>query len=531
MTRWGMLAVVGLATAMGAGCGSSSGGGTNDGSGGGPVGGGGESRDGEVYSPEPLVSNVDGEAIAITVLEPTTVTEGATYPLILHSHGYGGARQATAPAEGSLMDRLRDAGYGIVSIDERGHNESGGTIRILDPALEGQDLLQILDWAETTLGWLAYDNNGPDTGLGKGNPIIGAIGSSYGGGYQHLIWAIDSKHRLDAIAPDITWNDLRYSLFSGGVFKTFWATLLSAGGNLPPNTQDPQVNQGLVEGLTLNMLSDTNLELLYHHSLASHCAGENAFTAAGGLTPIDAFVTQSAQDTLFNFNDAYANFQCLSAQGGDVRLFTKAQGHGIDNGDGGDHCGEIERADATFAWFEEKLYGRSGVADFIPGICLMLGGSGSDAVIVDEVAVGGTEVTIESQSVTTGELGGLSPVAIPVYTAPTGGDVLAGIPVLNITVTDPLLGDAGVGDPIFLAAMGRAGGEVFQNQYRPIRGYGEFSIEMNGVFERLAEGEELMLLFSGGSLDQYAGSTGLGGQVNVEGTISLPLIGTDQPAP
>ncbi|MCK5860755.1 MAG: peptidase S15, partial [Abyssibacter sp.] len=98
MTRWGMLAVVGLATAMGAGCGSSSGGGTNDGSGGGPVGGGGESRDGEVYSPEPLVSNVDGEAIAITVLEPTTVTEGATYPLILHSHGYGGARQTTAPA-------------------------------------------------------------------------------------------------------------------------------------------------------------------------------------------------------------------------------------------------------------------------------------------------------------------------------------------------------------------------------------------------------------------------------------------------
>ena len=73
--------------------------------------------------------------------------------------------------------------------------------------------------------------------------------------------------------------------------------------------------------------------------------------------------------------------------------------------------------------------------------------------------------------------------------------------------------------------------EVFQNQYRPIRGYGEFSIDMNGVFERLAEGDELMLLFYGGSLDQYAGPTGLGGRVNVEGTISLPLIGTDHPAP
>jgi len=533
MKRWGTLAVAGLATMILAAC-SSSNSGSSGGGGGGPVGGDGESRDGEVYD-ETLASDVDGETIAITVLEPTTVTEGATYPLILHSHGYGGARQSTAPAEGSLMARLRDAGYGVISIDERGHNESGGTIRILDPTLEGQDLLQVLDWAEETLDWIAYDNNGPDSGLGKGNPIVGAMGSSYGGGFQNLIYAIDPKHRLDAIAPDITWNDLRYSLFPGNVFKSFWATLLSTAGNLPPNTQDAQVNQGLLEGMTTNSLSDENLELLYFHSLASHCAGDNPHTAAGGLTAIDALVTQSAQDTLFNFNDAYHNYSCLKAQGGDVRLLTKAQGHGIDNGDGGDHCGSIERADATFAWFEEKLYGRSGVTDFIPGVCLMLGGSGDDAVMVDDVPVGGTEVAIASQSVTTGEVGGLAPVAVPVYTAPAGGDILAGIPMLNVTVTDPLLGDAGVLDPIFLVALGRSAGlgqyEVFQNQYRPVRGYGAFSIELNGVFERLAEGDELLLLFYGGALDQFAGSTGVVGQVNVEGSVSLPLIGTDHQTP
>lgn len=523
--RLGGLLLGGLLTA----CGSSGGGGDASG----PVNGGGETRDG-VVEQIVLDSAVDGEAIAITLIEPTTVTEGATYPLILHSHGYGGSRQTTRPGDDSLMGRLLNAGYGVISIDERGHNESGGTIRILDPALEGQDLLQVLDWAEANLDWLAYDPTGLDTGLGKGNPLIGAIGGSYGGGYQLLIYAIDAKHRLDAIAPDITWHDLRYSLFSGNVFKSFWATLLSAGGNLPPNTQDAQVNQGLLEGLTLNMLSEDNLALLYQNSPASHCNGDNAFTAPGGLTAIDAFITQSAQDTLFNFNDAYHNFRCLSEQGGDVRLFTKAQGHGVDNGDGGDHCGDIERADATFAWFEEKLYGRANVADFVPPICLMLGGSGDDAVVVNAVSVGGTDVALETLSVTTGEVGGLSPIHVSVYTAPPGGDVVAGIPRLDITVTDPLLGDAGVGDPIFfLSLTKRSEGTdvVLQNQYRPVRGYGAFSIELNGVFARLAEGDELLLTVQGGVLDQYAGSSGLVGQVNVEGTLSLPLIGPAAPAP
>ena len=219
-----------------AGCGSSGGGstsitsttppgGSNNGGSGTPAPGA-MPRQGTVQD-QVLMSNVDNEAIAFTVFEPTTFVDGQTYPLVLHSHGYGGSRQATLPANGLLRDLL-DNGFGIISIDERGHNDSGGTIRILDPDFEGQDLLQILDWAETNLQWLAYDASAtPDTGFGKGNPIIGAVGGSYGGGYQHLIYALDPLHRLDAIAPDITWHDLRFSLFSSDVFKSFWATALS----------------------------------------------------------------------------------------------------------------------------------------------------------------------------------------------------------------------------------------------------------------------------------------------------------------
>ena len=518
-----------LAGCGGSGGGSSSGNSADNGAGSGMV------RDGTV-SQQMLASDVDGETIAFTVFEPTAFTEGARYPLILHSHGYGGSRQSTLPAPDSLLRRFLDSGYGVISVDERGHGESGGTIRILDPDFAGQDLLQVLDWAETNLQWLAYDAGAtPDTGLGKGNPVIGAVGGSYGGGYQHLIYAIDGKHRLDAIAPDITWNDLRYSLFPGGVFKSFWATALSAAGNVAPNSQDAQVNQGLAEGLTTNSLSQTNLDLLYRNSFASHCAGENDSTAPGGLTPIDALVTQSAQDTLFNFNDAFRNFQCLSAQGGDVRLLTKAVGHGIDNGDGGDQCGPLERADATLAWFEEKLKGKANAAAAIADICLMLDGSGSDFVVVDAVPIGNNNLQptdIPQQTLLLGAANPI-PVSVPVFTNSTEGSALAGIPTVELRVTDPLLGGDGLGDPILFLAIGKraAGQGQFQpllNQYRPLRGYGDFSIELNGVFSRLADGDELALMLYPSEATQYASSSSkVPVSVNVSGSIRLPLIAGD----
>lgn len=74
---------------------------------------------------------------------------------MLHGHGYGGSRAQTP---GGILKRLVDNGAGVISIDQRGFGESGGTVRVLDPDFEGQDLLQILDWAEANLDWLRYSN-------------------------------------------------------------------------------------------------------------------------------------------------------------------------------------------------------------------------------------------------------------------------------------------------------------------------------------------------------------------------------------
>jgi ABC-2 type transport system ATP-binding protein len=539
----------------------------------------GEGRAGVNYNVY-LNSNIDGETIAFTVMEPSFVAEGLTTPLILHSHGYSGAR-ITDPTGDAYVEALHAEGFGALSLDERGNGESGGTVRILDPAFEGQDWLQVLDWAEENLTWLRYENSANEVvakDAPDANPVMGAVGGSYGGGFQHLIYALDEKHRLDAIAPDITWNDLRYSLFPGGVFKAMWATLLAGLGSVPPNTQDQEVQEGLAQGLLTNSLDDEKLALLYSNSLASHCAGENDFTAPGGLRPIDAFYSQSAQDTLFNYNDAQRNFDCVSSLGGDVRMYVKSGGHGLDNGDGSQVCGGLGRVEATTAWYREKLLHQVGEADIIPDVCLQLGPTQGDSVTPDSVSTGGTDVAIPESPVTYGPaslntladmvalvtsfapenplepltnlpaglVSGLSGLSggnlgrqeIVVYDgAVDGANVLAGIPTFEITTELPAGACAALVvstplDPIIFVGLGVRDGadgtiRTLHNQMTPFRGCIDNQLtELVGVFERIEANEQLLLLMQGDFTPQYLGNASASvGSINVSGTLSLPLLG------
>lgn len=501
-------------------CGSSSGPAT-------PAGGGstppGAARTG-VSTDMIIPSNVDGEAISITIHEPTQFVEGQKYPLILEGHGYGGSKISAAerPAAGDTgtFGRLLDAGYGIISIDQRGFGESGGTVRLFDPEFEGRDLVQIVDWAEENLDWLAYRND---------NLLLGAIGGSYGGGYQHSLYALDPKKRLDAIAPEITWHDLRYSLFSNNVFKSYWATLLSAAGNVA-GRQDMQINQALVRGLTTNSISETDLDLLYRVSLISHCEGNNPDTAGGALTRIDALYWQSARDTLFNMNDQIHNVQCLRALGGDVRMLTKTNGH--DAGDG-ETCGALKKSQSIVDWYDEKLKGMAGKASYIPQHCFTLGETGADGVVTSSIPVGGQSFQFPAQSVTALGVSPQPPTSVLLTQIGAGGAVLAGIPTIDMTVTGtPAL------DPILFMgiAVRRAGTTtdtlVMGNQVAPYRGYGNHTGELVGLNVRLAANDEVRLLIHPAFSSRYpsTGST-LPAPVTVEGTVNLPLLSATLPAP
>eukprot|EP01137_Pigoraptor_chileana_P020986 Opistho-2@84112 len=113
----------------------------------------GTSRAGRSYSVFIKVP-ATGDTVAFTVFEPATLEGGQTYPLILHSHGFQGARYKSRPVPfgplkvdfanplGSDFTDIGvfiDKGYGVISIDQRAHGDSNGSDRVMDPDFEGKD--------------------------------------------------------------------------------------------------------------------------------------------------------------------------------------------------------------------------------------------------------------------------------------------------------------------------------------------------------------------------------------------------------
>ncbi|MES2908776.1 MAG: CocE/NonD family hydrolase [Pseudomonadota bacterium] len=518
----------------------------------------GQSRAGQIYSV--YISSPTGDTVVFTVFEPTQITGGRKYPLVLEGHGFAGTRQTSASAD---IKSLLDSGYGVISIDQRGHGETSGTIRVMDPDFEGRNLIAILDWAEARLGWLAY---GPSTnGKDSQNLVLGSMGGSYGGMYQYLIHNVDPKHRLDAMTPEIAPSDLTYSLFPNSVVKAGWDFLLFGAGNTAGNNLDrlhfdPFVINFFQNALTTNQVSQEARDFFYYHSNAYFCHGRPVATNGGaGTVPlyapvrpndkVNVMLFQGFRDTLFNFNNAYENYQCLKAQGGDVRLLTYQSGHNAlqvvpDPGQlfqptpavaFDSSCGSLSVGAARLAFFNQHLKGMPGAADKIPSKnCLSL--TAGDAVLVDQVTTGkaGRAVDIPATNLVAGVLELPIPVDLGI-TAGAEGDVIGGIPRLEVDVA-PVV-DGLPGEPIIFAGIGHMRANIpgiwdlVDNQITPLRGVGRHEVDLAGIAERLAPGDKLALLLYGGH-DQYhvTGSLNIANPtlmpVSVTGKVWVPMLGS-----
>lgn len=559
--------VLGLSGAMLAGCGSSEVTALRTGTGGaGPA----ESRAGTIYDAVIQSPNAPDEEIHITVFEPRQVEKGKTAPLILEGHGYSGRRQTDEGGGGvgaAPIALIRDQGYGIISIDQRGHGDSGGTIRSMDPDFEGRNLVAILDWAEANLDWLAY---GPDLDAGAVNPLIGAVGSSYGGGYQMLLHAIDPKKRIDVLVPEITWHDLTYSLAPGEVLKSGWVSVLSGAGETAGGggNVDPFVQGTLQEGATTNRVSEYARDFFLYHSPRYWCEGVPVATNGGpGTAPllppvhqtaVHALIFQGMRDTLFNLNEAALNYACLRDLGGDVRLMTYQSGHNTlqavpDPGQAyqppgstvASLCGTLSYETAMVAFFAEHLKGEVGAiaAANVPSeVCLSL--AGEDALVLADVPVGTTTIELPESITITGPPGDAVTVVPLGIVAGDAGDVFGGIPRLTVLLENAVDPADTASDAILFFGIGhkRAAGagagvwDLMDNQLRPLRGLGAHDVDLVGVAERLLPGDEVALLIYGGH-DQFhangsshpASHTAI--PVSVTGTLTLPLLGPLPPAP
>jgi ABC-2 type transport system ATP-binding protein len=546
--------------------------------------GSGPAREG-VVERKAIPSPVDGE-IVFQLFEPEEVVPGERYPLVLHSHGYGGSRQ-TEPT--GLIGELIARGYYVISIDQRGFGESTGPVRVMDPDAEGRDLVAILDWAEENLEQVARD--------GDGTMMVGSYGSSYGGGYQLLLQAVDPQHRLRALVPDITWHDLSYSLNPGDTVKSGWALLLSVAGESGSQLgQDNIIRETLIQGTLTNNFPEGARDWFRYHSPRYFCDGEplGPFEFLQGTetpqTPptvppaADVMIWQGFPDTLFNVTEAFDNFRCLRERGGDVRLLTHQSGHILPLGPaalsedldtaldqlaplvtvpefqgpaGANACGGIDRATATLAWFEAKLKGKTAALDAVvptgKDICLSL--EDEDAIAVSEVPIGGEDFPVVAETPqlsgvlgTVGSLlgselpGGIA--GIPLTTIGEDGGVLAGQPTFHLEVEPVLPGlameDCAVEplplacDPILYLGLGvqRDGSwQLIDDQLQPLRGFGSHGTPQEparlvAVAERLQPGDTLGLMVFGFH-PQYPISFSrdvLVPAVNLRGRVQVPLL-------
>src|SRR6476659_8913808 len=78
--------------------------------------------------------------ICYTIFKPAGASRTHPVPFLMHSHGWGGAR-TTDPA---AFQKFLDAGYGVLSFDQRGFGESGGYAHVENPSLEGRDNLRLI---------------------------------------------------------------------------------------------------------------------------------------------------------------------------------------------------------------------------------------------------------------------------------------------------------------------------------------------------------------------------------------------------
>jgi ABC-2 type transport system ATP-binding protein len=155
---------------------------------------------------------------------PESATASNPAPAVLLAHGFGGSKESVATSAGELAGQ----GYVVLTWSARGFGRSGGQISLNDPDHEVTDARRLLD----RLGALPEVRKDAD-----GDPRVGVVGGSYGGGLTLLLAAYD--HRVDAIVPQVTWNDLSRSFFpdsdggpaTGGVFKKAWAGLFFGSGS------------------------------------------------------------------------------------------------------------------------------------------------------------------------------------------------------------------------------------------------------------------------------------------------------------
>lgn len=445
-----------------------------------------------------VLVSFDGTKIVYTFFLPEGASAANPVPLVMMTHGWAGSRTATPTG---MVGELLARGFAVVTWDSRGFGQSGGFVELDSPDYEVKDAIALLDLIAANPAILKVD----------GDPVVGMAGGSYAGQIQLLTAAFDP--RIDAIVPDITWNDLRYSLAPYGVPKVGWIEALfgagaATGTALGADPRNPAGPDARSYGTNLpswwaqahatNEMSDDAEAGLAYRSISQYMEGVDAAV----------LLTQGWTDTLFTPNEAIDNFLALREQGNDVSLILYCGGHaGCPYVSGGAFVRE-----RTLAFLEATLKDGAGARGpaiewqdnegglhgsdvWPPAGTTFATASGTLRLASTPAPTGGGSFTVSAGGVNTGRLS--MPVEderatsglIPILTA-GGPTQVTGVPRAQVEVT-------GVGTEAFLffRLVDATTGAVLDDQVQALRlpVGGSAEIDLVGVSYVVPAGHQLAL--------------------------------------
>jgi predicted acyl esterase len=234
----------------------------------------------------------DGVSLASTLYMPAGTAPEGGWPAVLVLHGLGGNR---GNVKELAEQYLAAHGYAVLTVDARGHGESGGLATLVGPR-------EVADYA-AALAWLRAK---PAISDAK----IGALGFSLGGG---AVWKLLTAPgtRLAAAVPIMTWTSLYDALLPQSFAK---AGLVAYFRSLVPEERwDPEVRT----------LAD---DALYSRNLPQLAQAARARSVRNDLEKIrtPVFMIQGRRDFAFDMDQALNAFWRLR---GPKRLYLGGLGH------------------------------------------------------------------------------------------------------------------------------------------------------------------------------------------------------------
>ena len=267
---------------------------------------------------------------AITTGNPDDANPG--YETIFY--GPGLAQAGAVDPDNPFVSTFRQTGYNVVTWDPRGEFASGGVLQLDSPQYEGQDVSQLITWAS---GLDGVELDAP------GDPNMGMVGVSYGGGIQFVTAAGDD--RVDAIAPGWAWNTLPDSLYPDKAFKTAYASLLLLGLVTTGARINPLIYSGIITGASLGILTPSQIHLLQTSGPGETVRNIN----------VPTLIIQGTVDVLFPLQQSILNTGFM-VNNEDVKLLWYCGGHGTCLPGQGNPAGDdVWIMGETLAWMNRYI--------------------------------------------------------------------------------------------------------------------------------------------------------------------------------